>query len=626
VFQPPYHDGTPAFLTWRSATAAHPHEFDAIATIRLRAPTTLLRASLVSYPDGEEHHVPMQPTETGLWQAEMPFRLREGLRYRFKLQLKTVTTAKSTASAAWFRAKADSLLATTRVFWLNQAGLAPSTPNYSSDFALQPLSLPPNWLHQAVFYQIFPDRFAIGQADRSEPTQIPAWAHHQQAVVKAWQQLPDPKQGAREFYGGNLAGIAEKLDYLSDLGINAIYLNPIFTAPSSHKYDTSDYLTIDPAFGNNQQFRTLVQSLHQRQMRIILDAVVNHTGIGHHWFQSAQNGGTTRDYFSFLPNGQYVSWLGVKSLPKLDYSSPAVHDVIYRMPNSVLQYWLCETVAGANDGIDGWRFDVVQMMGNHGNHSGNHQLITDIRKTLKALNPEVYLLGEHFFEATAWLQGDTEDGAMNYFGFTWPVWGFLAACDHRGAPVILDAAELASAWQQARASIPFANQLVQLNALNSHDVPRLHSLLGNQKLTEIAVVLLLTYIGVPCIYYGDEIGLDGGADPDNRRPMPWPEATAAPWNQALLAHYRALIALRRRSRPVQAGGFELLFAEGDVVVYARHWASESLLVAVNRGAATPLPVALDPQRRWRNAIDHTMVAGEPRPVLPAEGFLLLESL
>jgi alpha-glucosidase len=649
MFLQPYHDGTAAFLTWRGQAATHPHEFDGLASIRLRAPDTLLRASLVSYPDGEEHHVAMQAVEAGVWQAEMPFRLHEGLRYRFKLYLSNTDWHNQANVSRCFRQPLDPLLTATRVLWLNQAGLSPSTPSFASDFALQPLSLPPQWLEQAVFYQIFPDRFRIGpQADQSSSAGVgtgagtgagtgvgtvaaPHW--HPNAAIKAWHELPNPKQGAREFYGGNLAGIAEKLDYLSDLGISAIYLNPIFLSPSSHKYDTSDYLTVDPVFGDQQQFRALVQKLHQRQMHIVLDAVVNHTGSSHHWFQAARSGAASRDYFSFLPDENYVSWLGVKSLPKLNYSNPALHDLIYRLPASVLQYWLGESQAGADDGIDGWRFDVIQMMGDDGSHSGNHRLITDIRRHLKALKPTAYLLGEHFFEASPWLQGAEEDGAMNYFGFTWPLWGFLAACDHRGAPVRLDAAELAAAWQQARASIPFANQLAQLNSLNSHDVPRLHSLLADQKLSEIAAVLLLTYIGVPCIYYGDEIGLEGGADPDNRRPMPWPDLaapdhtnnTALP-NQSLLAHYRALIALRRCSRPLQAGGLEVLYAEGDVLVYARHFGLETLLVAVNRGAARPWPLVLPAERVWRNVMDHTVFAAKLPLLLPASGFLLLEAL
>ena len=205
-------------------------------------------------------------------------------------------------------------------------------------------------------------------------------------------------------------------------------------------------------------------------------------------------------------------------------------------------------------------------------------------------NPEALVLGEHFFEATEWLQGDQEDSAMNYYGFTLPVRAFLSGMDHRGHPLRIDARDFGYLLTRARARLPFEIQLSQFNLLGSHDVPRLLTILGGDAARlKLAVTLLFTYIGVPCVYYGDEVGLEGGGDPDCRRTFPWDETR---WNRGILAHYRALIALRRERRALQEGLFVQLYAEGDVFAFARMLEDERVIVIVNCGGEVGLELDL----------------------------------
>jgi alpha-glucosidase len=240
--------------------------------------------------------------------------------------------------------------------------------------------------------------------------------------------------------------------------------------------------------------------------------------------------------------------------------------------------------------IDGWRFDVIHMLGEGVGARNNAEYVRHFRQTLRQENPEAYVLGEHFFEAGRWLQGDQEDGAMNYWGFTLPLWAFLAAADFRGHRVQLDAADFQELLARARAAIPFEHQLSQFNLLDSHDTPRLLTLLGGDKaLMTAAVTMLMTYIGVPCVYYGDEIGLEGEGDPDCRRCFPWDTAA---WDHNLRAHYQRLIALRKTQPALQRGALIDLYAEGDLLAFARLLEGEILLTVLNRGPVTRFTLPL----------------------------------
>ena len=623
-----YHDGTSAFLRVEldptEPDGRAPHEYDLTAHVRIEVPAGCVRASVVTYPDAEERHDSLERVAGGeieTWSGSFRWRSGEFCRYRFKIQLPDDAAGGQTYPE-WFH---GSLVPSggRRVWWLTQAGLTSFPPPRETDYAFS-RDEPPEWVKSSVFYQIFPDRFFDG--DPSSNVRSGEYDYHGRPVrAKAWGELPEAPFGGIEFYGGDLPGVSTQLDYLQVLGVNALYLNPIFSAPSVHRYDTQDYRSVDPHLGGAGAFRKLAADLHARGMRVILDGVFNHTGVTHDWFQAAVagTGAATRSYYTFPGSnaGEYLTWLGVKTLPKLDYASAEVKRVIYEGDDSIVRHWLRPSHAEGNDGADGWRLDVVHMMGEHGTNGGNARVLAGLRRAMHAEKADSYLVGEHFYDATAWLQGDLEDAAMNYQGFTWPTWGFLAGTDHRGEPMSLDAAEYDAALRSARARIPWKNQLAQLNLLNSHDTPRLISLLPDERLTLVAAVLLFTAVGAPCVYYGDEIGLHGGQDPDSRRTMPWDKTL---WNHELKALYQDLARLRRSTLALQEGGWETLYAGGDVLAFQRRLGAERVVVGVNRGNVDwNTPVSLDGLVDWRQG--HNVVGDGAELSVPARGFRILHT-
>ena len=567
--------------------------------VALRIPRRLAvsQAWVRSEPDNEEVLSPLTPVfEDALsitWHGELRLNTAEDVTiYCFKLLVNGVQ------------------------LWQGASGAAPYLPERSRHFRLNPHYRPASWVWSQVFYQLFPERFCDG--DPSNNVQTGDYLYEGRPVVaKRWSELPTRGQGAREFFGGDLAGILQRLPYLQELGVTAIYLNPIFASPSSHKYDTMDYTQVDPHLGSNKLFAKLCAELRQRGMRIVLDAVVNHTSERHPWFdrygehptpgayQSAA--APTRDFYVFhnpRDPESYAGWYNVKTLPVLDYASAELRQRIYEQDDAVLRTWLREPYQ-----IDGWRFDVIHMLGEGAGARNNHTYVRHFRQALRQENPEAYVLGEHIFEASRWLQGDQEDGAMNYWGFTLPVWAFLANIDFRGHRVQLTAAEFQELLARARAAIPFENQLSQFNLLDSHDTPRLLTLLGGDKaLFKAAVTMLLSYIGVPCVYYGDEIGLEGEGDPDCRRPFPWDRAA---WDCDLRAHYQRLIALRKTRPALQRGAIIDLYAEGDLLAFARLLDGEILITILNRGEAKRVSLPL-------NAL--FVARGEATDLLSGESF------
>jgi alpha-glucosidase len=475
--------------------------------------------------------------------------------------------------------------------WLSEGGITPYFPERDIHFRYVPSYQAASWVWSQIFYQIFPDRFYDG--DPNNNVKDGEYLYQGNPVIaKKWDELPNRKGGQLEFYGGDLEGIRQKLPYLQNLGVTALYLNPIFTSPSNHKYDTVDYHNVDPHFGGNETLQQLCTDLKQNNMRLILDAVVNHTSELHPWFDYHNEKGAyrskdakTRGFYTFLENERYVSFYDVATMPILNFANEDVQNYVYKDRDSILRKWLRPPYS-----IDGWRFDVVHMLGEGAGATNNATHVRGFRQALREENPQAYMLGEHFFEATKWLQGDQEDGAMNYFGFTLPLREFLSGKDNRKHPIKIDAKHLDYLWQRARSRLPFLIQLSQFNLLGSHDVSRIRTSLNNNlSHLKLAVTALFTYIGVPCIYYGDEVGLEGDNDPDCRRPFPWNEKD---WNQDLLAHYKKLITLRKTSNALQEGAFLSLYAGGDVYAYARVLKNQSVITVLNRGKETSvtLPV------------------------------------
>ncbi|MFV8432545.1 maltodextrin glucosidase [Vibrio owensii] len=514
-------------------------------------------------PDNEEYLIEMLPCgkagELQLWQAQFAAnRDRDVTHYVFKL------------------------IKGNQQLWLDGRGVHKRMPPKEFHFKLNTQSQPPSWVQEQVFYQIFPDRFAASQDEQAIRN---AYAQYDpDTMVKSWGEAVGSHQntGAREFFGGDLKGVEQKLDYLGDLGVTALYFNPIFTAPSNHKYDTKDYLNIDPMFGTNEQFAQLCEQIRGKQMKIVLDAVFNHTSVRHPWFDIKQEGqgaygnpdSDFRDYYFFEgQTNKYIGWKGIGNLPVLNFENKRVRDHIYQGEEAVIKHWLKPPYS-----VDGWRFDVIHMLGEGDGAKNNAHYVEAFRKATKAVNPNAYVLGEHFFEATQWLQGGQEDGAMNYYGFAHPVRALIAKQDIMYDPVDIDALDFKEWMDEARAKVPFANQLSQLNQLDSHDTARFLTLLhGDKEKMRIALALLMTYIGTPCLYYGSEVGLEGGLDPDNRRCFPWDQVVESEW----LPLYRDWIRIRKQYKALQSGSLQWLHCDEQVMVYARQWKEETIVVAFN---------------------------------------------
>ncbi len=486
------------------------------------------------------------------------------------------------------------LLRGRQQFWLTGQGISRHIPARLLHFKYNAHHQPPSWVSEQVFYQIFPDRFANGRPEISVQTGEYSLLGGKTALAKTWGEPVGDHQstGACEFYGGDLYGVEQKLDYLAQLGISALYLNPIFSAPSNHKYDTTDYLNVDAHLGGNSQFASLCQALHQRGMRITLDAVFNHTSTAHPWFdrdgQHPEIGAyqspdsTYRDYYFFEDDSnRYIGWKGIDALPVLNFKHPAVRDAIYAGDDAIIKHWLKPPYA-----IDGWRFDVIHMLGEGQGAKNNAYYVKAFRDSAKQVNPDCYILGEHFFEAAQWLQGDQEDGSMNYFGFAHPLRALLANLDISGDPIEIEIDEFCRWLDQARAALPWANQLAQLNQLDSHDTPRFFTMVGHDvSRFYLASALLFTYVGTPCLYYGTELALAGGADPDNRRCMPWQHVAENPH----LEHFKTLIALRHAHPALQKGDFQWLVQAAHGLVFARvcRRSNDVVIFAMNL-AATPV--------------------------------------
>ena len=481
--------------------------------------------------------------------------------------------------------------------WFTPQGFTRFPPARLEQFAIDLPDAGPQWVADQVFYQIFPDRFARSAARDADQDAV--YYHHaagREIVRKAWDDPLTGEAGGSTFYGGDLDGISEKLPYLKQLGVTALYLNPVFAAPSVHKYDTEDYRRVDPQFGGDAALLRLRHNTQRAGMRMILDGVFNHTGDSHPWFDRHQQGSggaghdpdsPWRDWFTFSEEGQAHNWLGYASLPKLDYRSTSLVNEIYAGEDSIVRHWL-----KAPWSMDGWRLDVVHMLGEGGGARNNLQHIAGITQAAKQAQPEAFVFGEHFGDARQWLQADAEDAAMNYRGFTFPIWGFLANTDISYDPQKIDAQTCMAWMDNYRAGLSHQQQLRMFNQLDSHDTARFKSLLGKDVARlPLAVVWLFSWPGVPCIYYGDEVGVDGNNDPFCRKPFPWDPALQ---DTQLLALYQRMAKLRKAQQALRYGGCQVIYAEDNVVVFVRVYKQQRVLVAINRGEACEVVIEDSP--------------------------------
>jgi cyclomaltodextrinase len=438
----------------------------------------------------------------------------------------------------------------------------------------------PEWVKHAVFYQVFPDRFAFSAAFE-KPANLESW---------------DSPPTAYGFKGGDLYGVVEKLDYLHDLGITALYLNPIFQSASNHRYHTHDYFQVDPLLGGNAAFALLLKEAHQRGMRVVLDGVFNHASRGFFQFNhilETEGASSYIDWFTvhgfplnaYQGQPNYDCWAALPALPKFNLNNPQVRRFIF----DVARYWL-------EQGADGWRLDVPYEI-------KDDAFWQEFRRVVKATNPDAYIVGEVAWEAQHWLQGDQFDAVMNY-QFTQACLGFFAAetidrnleQSRMGLPPTqaLDAPGFARRAVELLNLYPRPAVLAQLNLLGSHDMPRFAALASyDQSALWLATLFQMTYPGAPCVYYGDEIGLRNGptkTPEDCRYAFPWDPGR---WDQPLWGYFARLIAIRKAHPALRTGEFQVLLAEGSRLAYGRQEAGEKCIVAINASRqAGDYPISL----------------------------------
>ncbi len=439
----------------------------------------------------------------------------------------------------------------------------------------------PLWMADQVTYQIFPDRFAIGKPHTSKSKLALPVYHNPGQSQRNWGEMPENPSRGKDFFGGDLTGITEKLDYIQDLGATTVYLTPIFIAPSNHKYDTTDFFTIDPQFGGEKALKQLIRELKRRKMRLILDMVFNHVSDSHPWFQAAKRGEKPyKNFFTFLPNGEYECWRGHKHMPELNLENEALQKLLYRGKNSVLQKYL-------GMGVDGLRFDVAVDVG--------LKTVRAMRKISRQHFPDAVLLGEIMSFAGDWCNNDQVfHGVMNYY-FRDAVLGWL-----RGE---VSALQMNCAAAEYHDGYSHAGAVRSWNMLSSHDTPRLRWTIHDPAQRRLAVIAQFTLPGVPFVYYGEEIGMDGGHDPDCRRPMIWDEKH---WDEETLKFYKRIIEVRQSHPALRRGKLTVLGQklDGDALVFLRHTdkIDETALVVINNSTQPLRQIVFTPHSHLYHAL------------------------
>lgn len=512
-------------------------------------------------------------------------------------------------------------------------------------FGIVPGFETPDWAKGAVMYQIFVDRFCNGDKSNDVVTNEYSYISAPVQKVEDWNRPPQAMD-VRDFYGGDLQGVWDKLDYLQDLGVDVIYFNPIFVSPSNHKYDIQDYDYVDPHYGkivkdggeplnwgdqdnshaskyiqrvtdyenleaSNRFFARFVEEVHKRGMKVILDGVFNHCGSFNKWLdreriyenQAGYEKGAYvsadspyRSFFLFHNqndwpyNKDYDGWWGHETLPKLNYEAS---DSLYEYIMKVARKWVSPPY-----NVDGWRLDVAADLG-HSNEY-NHKFWRDFRKNVKEANPNAIILAEHYGDAKSWLEGDQWDTVMNYDAFMEPVTWFLTGMekhsDEYNEGMYGNSDCFIGAMKYHMASFYAPSLMVSMNELSNHDHSRFltrtnHKVgrvanLGshaasediNKAVLREAVVMQMTWPGAPTVYYGDEAGVCGFTDPDNRRTYPWGRE-----DQNLIQYHRDIIAIHKEEEALMKGSLKYLYGGFKVLGYGRFTDTEKMVVLINSG-------------------------------------------
>ncbi len=510
-------------------------------------------------------------------------------------------------------------------------------------FAVIPGFQTPNWAKGAVMYQIYVDRFCNGDPTNDVLTDEYSYLGGHTVKVDDWNKYP-ALMGVREFYGGDLQGVLDKLDYLQDLGIDVIYFNPLFVSPSNHKYDIQDYDYIDPHLtkivseegelldpgqmenrfaskyknrvtninnleSSNQFFVKVVEEIHKRGIKVIIDGVFNHCGSFHKWLDKERiyenapgykkgayvdSNSPFHNYFAFYQendwpyNNSYDGWWGHDTLPKLNYEGS--YD-LYQYILKIAAKWVSPPY-----NVDGWRLDVAADLA----HSPemNHKFWKDFRKVVKQANPNAIILAEHYGDPSSWLQGDQWDTVMNYDAFMEPITWFLTGMqkhsDDYREDLIGNAASFWDAMYYHSTNFTMPSLFTSMNELSNHDhsrfltrtnkkVGRVNTLGSeaansgvNKAVMREAVLIQMTWPGAPTIYYGDEAGVCGFTDPDNRRTYPWGNE-----DRELISYHKDLIRIHKENQEFLTGSIKELVSDYNVIAYGRFNKKTQSIILVN---------------------------------------------
>ena len=560
----PHHDGSDLYVS-NSA----PKIGDKV-TLKVRVPNDYLfeKAMLRIYHDGEPRIFEMKLTKKGAveswYQATVEIlNLQNSYRFAF--------------------------IGHGKYEYLNARGLFDHDVHSNNDFQIVAIPANPAWINSSVFYQIFPDRFA-----RSGKVNItPDWAY-----PREWNLLPRGrgKYTGQELYGGDLYGVQEHLDHITELGANGIYFTPIFPSRSNHRYDATSFDHVDPILGGDKAFQSLIKVSKKKGVRILGDLTSNHCGAGHDWLAKAKKDKKSkeRSYFFWDKSIKwgYVGWYGLESLPKLNYASKALRKAVYEGKNSIVKKWISPKF-----GMAGWRIDVGNMTGVQGSENHHVEVMRGIRNAMQEVNPDTWLVAENGDFIASDLDGLGWQGAMNYQGFMRPFWNWInrnpeITGGFQGLPFAMpkiNGKQLVASIQEFNSSIPWRSLTASMMLLDSHDTARFRTVvLGDIAAHKTAMTMMLSYPGVPSIFAGDEIGLEGSWGEDARRTINWEDRSG--WDVEFFAEVKKLVKLRKTQDALINGGLRWVSVENDYIAYLRESKKQSILVLVSRG---PINATID---------------------------------
>jgi alpha-glucosidase len=560
----PHHDGSDLYVS-NSA----PKIGDKI-TLKVRVPNDYLfeKAMLRIYHDGEPRIFEMKLSKKGTVESW----------YQVNVEIMNLQSSYRFA-----------FIGHGKYEYLNARGLFDHDVHSNNDFQIVAIPANPAWINSSVFYQIFPDRFA-----RSGKVNItPDWAY-----PREWNLLPRGrgKYTGQELYGGDLYGVQEHLDHVTELGANGIYFTPIFPSRSNHRYDATSFDHVDPILGGDEAFKSLIKVSKKKGIRILGDLTSNHCGAGHNWLAKAKKDKKSKERTYFFWDKSikwgYVGWYGLESLPKLNYASKALRRAVYEAPNSIVKKWISPKF-----GMAGWRIDVGNMTGVQGAENHHVEVMRGIRNAMQEVNPDTWLVAENGDFIASDLDGLGWQGAMNYQGFMRPFWNWInrnpeITGGFQGLPFAMpkiNGKQLVASIQEFNSTIPWRSLTASMMLLDSHDTARFRTVvLGDISAHKTAMTMMLSYPGVPSIFAGDEIGVEGSWGEDARRTINWEDRSG--WDVEFFAEVKKLVKLRKTQDALINGGLRWVSVENDCIAYLRESKKQSILVLVSRG---PINATID---------------------------------